>query len=203
MAEHTIGEALPTFGGGRNLVQTGKAAAALQDVLQAHDDRLAGEVNVTLSDDAPVAVGLSAAAEGVGTTASRDDHTHQISAALAALLVGSMTFTPDTEGTTAADTYRVIIQLKDALGTNIARRVVARLWLADSVASTLGTAVDTLAVFTGTLLKVVDAGKQIDVESDASGVITVDLTKTGAATRCVNVSAQGISSRSGALVFAA
>lgn len=203
MADHTIGEALPDFGGGRNLVQTGKAVAALKDVLQSHDDRLAGEVNVTLSAVAPAAVGLAAAAAGSGTLASKDDHVHQISAALAALIVASATITKDTEGTTAADTFRVTVQLKDALGTNIARRVLARLWLSDTDVSTVGTAIDTVAVVTGALNKVQTAALIVDVESDANGVIVVDLTKAGGAfTRYLNVSAGGLSSRSTAITWA-
>jgi hypothetical protein len=201
MAEHSIGDEIPDFGGGRNLTQSSKALASLKDVLQAHDDRLAGEVNVTLSDDDPEAVGLTAASEGTGLEASRDDHVHQISAALAAKFVGAMTFTVGALDSPSTDDIVVTIQLKDLLGTNIARRVLAQLWLSDTDVSTPGTAVDTLTVTTGTPVLVQTTALKLIVESDASGVIVVKLNKSGASNRYVNCSAQGISDRSAVCAF--
>lgn len=199
MATWTPGDAIPNFGGARNLTQTSKLEPALGDVLAGMDTAIVAGVAASLGTSAPAAVGLAAADDGAAVVAAKEDHVHQISAALAALFVGSMTFTIGALDSPATDDRVITVQLKDLLGTNIARRVTALLWLSDTDVSAIGTAVDTATVTTGELVKALTTGLAFLVESDASGVIAIKLNKTGTATRFLNCSAQGISDRSASI----
>lgn len=91
-----------------------------------------------------------------------------------------------TIGVEAADTINVAVQLKDARGNNVGRRVHGRAYLSDasSGAGITGTATTSaLAVGTnGNLLDIPVTGKSFDFVTDASGRIDIDIIQTAALT---------------------
>lgn len=203
MATWAPGDAIPDFGGGRNLTQTDKLVPALGDVLAGMDTAIVAGVAASLGTSAPAATGLAAADDGVAAVASKEDHVHQISAALAALIVGSVTFAAAAE--TGGDMIALTVQVKDALGTNLARRTRVLIWLSDTDVSTVGTAVTTAVAATGggTVVKAHTAGLVLDCETNASGALVLELTIAGAASRFANASAGGVNARSTEILWAA
>lgn len=128
----------------------------------------------------------------------------KLAAATGAKIFGAPTLAVGVEGAGAANAIDVTITLKDILGTALAAKAMATIWISDTAgAAPSGSAPNGgTTVQTGTLLKAVTAGVLLDIVSDASGVIVVRLTDSGTPTFFVNVAVGDVIASSAAVTFA-
>ena len=107
-------------------------------------------------------------------------------------------------GSESSDDIDVTVQLKDAIGNDVAQEHLMRLWVGDAVkGGECATAPSGgISVQTGTLLNTITAGKQVEVISDTNGTIVLRLTDTGTPTFYLMTEFDGKVYASSAITFA-
>ena len=88
----------------------------------------------------------------------------------------SLSGTDDTDGTGSMD-----IQALDAAGNNLAQRFLARVWIADAAYSEPDPQTG-FTVATGEQMRQIEANADLEVISDAAGLISMDIDAGGAKT---------------------
>ena len=108
-------------------------------------------------------------------------------------------------GAESGDNIDVTVQVKDALGQNLAIRGLVRMWVGDAAFGGEAAAAPDggMSVPTGTLMQTITANKQIVVLTDATGKAVLRLTQSGSKTFYLMAELDGRAYASGALVFAA
>lgn len=94
--------------------------------------------------------------------------------------IATQSVAADTEGATAADTFRVTIQVRDAAGNALAGRFLVEWWISDSqFGAGLTAQAPTTVHNSGAALTTITANKHARAITDANGKIELDVTLAG------------------------
>ncbi len=108
-----------------------------------------------------------------------------------------------TVGAESGDDRQITVQVRDAGGNDLVRRVLVRLWIATSNYGPPDAAGNTVTVDTGTTVQTISANAHYLVESDADGQVQLTLTVSGAASRYVLAELDGAVYSSGEITYSA
>ena len=187
------------------------------DALHVHDTAgIAADAIDKTKIAADVAGDGLAQAAGGEMDVSVDDNTIETNAGTLRLKDNGVTFwklngvvkdaMPDlniTSGGEVGDVHTVTVQARDAVGNDLAERVLARVWVDDAEYGAPDATGNTVAITTGTQMRQITANGDYEIISDAGGTIVITLTVAGDATRYVMAEIDGRIYSSGALSFTA
>jgi len=146
-----------------------------------------------------------------GGSYSHDDITDYRSRSLLSILTGiaaadlqdGLPTLQITVGTESNDQRQITLQVCDAGGNDLTRRVLVRFWVSTSDYGSPDATGNTIVISTGTTIQAIAANAHYLIESDADGQVRFTLTVSGAASRYIMAELDGVVYSSGEIIYSA